>query len=73
MSHLHVRYVTKKYCAAVIVFNVYDGDPTTKYAMAVHFDCGMMSNRRMMNLLIAKLTNSTSYTTSVATYIGLDA
>ena len=31
MSHLYVRYVTNKYCAAVIVFDGY-GDPTAKYA-----------------------------------------
>ncbi len=53
MSHLHVRYVTKKYWAAVIVFNGYNGDPTTKDAthlrrtgdcveVTVHFARGMM-------------------------------
>ena len=32
MSHLYIRCLTKKYCAAVIFFDGYNGNPTTKDA-----------------------------------------
>ena len=53
VSHLYVRYVTQKCGAAVIVFDGYNDDPTTKDAthlrrtgdcvgVTVHFASGMM-------------------------------
>ena len=53
VSHLYVRYVTQKYGAAVIVFDGYNDDPTTKDAtnlrrtgdcvgVTVHCASGMM-------------------------------
>ena len=32
VSHMYVRYVTKKYCRVAIVFNGHNGYPTTKDA-----------------------------------------
>ena len=53
MNHLYVRYVTRKYGTAAIVFDGYNDDPTTKDAthlrrtgycveVTVHFASGMM-------------------------------
>ena len=60
VSHLYVRYVTQKYGAAVIVFDGYNDDPTTKdvthlrrtgdcVGVAVHFASGMMIKSKKMN------------------------
>ena len=65
MSHLYVRCVTQKYCAAAIVFDGYNDNPTTKDAthlrrtgdcvgVTVHFASGMMVESKKDEFLNSK-------------------
>ena len=65
VSHLYVMYVMQTYIADGITFDVYNDDPTTKYAnhlrrtgdcvgVRVHVACGMMIKSKKGGFLNSK-------------------